>query len=113
MFMIVETPHITQATVIAIIVVSLLTLIGFFASRTPANQEGGPLHFGNTGGMTSRVTGETSNGTTTVPASEHATGVVARTSPAADSEETDARRSPEVLPPEDSERNEYPVYLLA
>jgi len=54
MFVIAEAPpQITQATVIAIIVsativvVALLTLLGYFASRTPANQEGGPLHFGN------------------------------------------------------------------
>lgn len=47
MFMIVQAPQITQATVIAIIVsativvVALLALIGYFASRTPENQEGG------------------------------------------------------------------------
>jgi len=53
MFMIVQAPQITQATVIAIIVsativvVALLALIGYFASKTPEDQEGGPLHFGN------------------------------------------------------------------
>jgi hypothetical protein len=53
MFMILEGPKITPSTVIAIIVsativvVALLALIGYFASKTPANQEGGPLHFGN------------------------------------------------------------------
>src|SRR5215210_3251171 len=45
--------QITQATVIAIlaastvVVVSLVALIAYFASRTPANQEGAPLAFGN------------------------------------------------------------------
>ena len=45
--------QITQATVIAIlaastiVVVALISLIAYFASRTPANVEGGPLHFGN------------------------------------------------------------------
>jgi hypothetical protein len=48
-----QTVHITQATVIAIlaastvVVVSLIALIGYFASRTPVDHEGGPLHFGN------------------------------------------------------------------
>lgn len=48
-----QTVQITQATVIAIlaastvVVVSLIALIAYFASRTPPNQEGGPLHFGN------------------------------------------------------------------
>jgi hypothetical protein len=28
-------------------VVSLIALIAYFASRTPVNREGGPLHFGN------------------------------------------------------------------
>src|SRR5215210_3820673 len=45
--------QITQATVIAIlasstiVVVALIALVGYFASKTPADQEGGPLHFGN------------------------------------------------------------------
>jgi hypothetical protein len=49
----VQTVQITQATVIAIlaastlVVVSLIALIAYFASRTPVNREGGPLHFGN------------------------------------------------------------------
>jgi hypothetical protein len=49
----VQTVQITQATVIAIlaastvVVVALIALIAYFASRTPANQEGGPLAFGN------------------------------------------------------------------
>ena len=53
MFMIAQAVQITQATVIAIlaastvVVVSLIALIAYFASRTPTNQEGGPLHFGN------------------------------------------------------------------
>ena len=48
-----QTVEITQATVIAIlaastvVVVALIALIAYFASRTPTNQEGGPLHFGN------------------------------------------------------------------
>ena len=48
-----QTVAITQATVIAIlaastvVVVALIALIAYFASRTPSNQEGGPLHFGN------------------------------------------------------------------
>ena len=48
-----QTVEITQPTVIAIlvssavVVVALLALIGYFASKTPANQEGGPLHYGN------------------------------------------------------------------
>jgi hypothetical protein len=193
MFMIVGTPHITQATVIAIIVsativvVALLTLIGFFASKTPADQEGGPLHYGNfyvvalgimtaligfliafpllisgvfedptqviallsalfgtivglvgtyfgvksssdasqraqdlakevtrkgngsTDGPPGGATGETSNGTTIAPASEDTTGVVARTSPSADSEATDAQGDQSNLekdPQEGSERDE-------
>lgn len=49
----VQKVHISQATVIAIlaastvVVVALIALIAYFASRTPAGQEGGPLHFGN------------------------------------------------------------------
>lgn len=49
----VQTIQITQATVIAIlaastvVVVALIALIAYFASRTPATQDGGPLHFGN------------------------------------------------------------------
>jgi hypothetical protein len=45
--------QISQPTVIAIlaastvVVVALIALIAYFASRTPTNQEGGPLHFGN------------------------------------------------------------------
>ena len=193
MFMIVQAPQITQATVIAIIVsativvVALLALIGYFASRTPEKQEGGPLHFGNffvvalgimtaligfliafpllisgvfedptqviallsalfgtivglvgtyfgvksssdasrgaqdlakavantsngpTDGETSGMTGKTSNGTTTAPASEKATGVVASTPPVSGSDGTDAENdqsNPEELRQEDSERNE-------
>lgn len=193
MFMIVQAPQIAQATVIAIIVsativvVALLALIGYFASKTPEDQEGGPLHFGNffvvalgimtaligflvafpllisgvfedptqviallsalfgtivglvgtyfgvksssdasrgaqdlakavanpsdgsTGAKPSGVAGETTNGTTTPPASERPTGVVARTSPAAGSEGTDAegdQSNPEEPRQEDSEGNE-------
>jgi hypothetical protein len=186
MFMILEGPKITPSTVIAIIVsativmVALLALIGYFASKTPANQEGGPLHFGNffvvalgimtaligflvafpllisgvfkdptqviallsalfgmivglvgtyfgvksssdaskgaqdlakavtSNGPSGASTGETSNGTTRPPASEKPTGVVARTSPATDSESTEVRSDrgdPEDLPPEEGERN--------
>jgi hypothetical protein len=55
MFMIAQaqTVQIIQATVIAIleastvVVVSLIALIAYFALRTPTNQDGGPLHFGN------------------------------------------------------------------
>ena len=45
--------QISQPAVIAIlaastiVVVALIALIAYFASRTPTNQEGGPLHFGN------------------------------------------------------------------
>jgi hypothetical protein len=189
MFMIVQAPQITQATVIAIIVsativvVALLALIGYFASKTPEDQEGGPLHFGNffvvalgimtaligflvafpllisgvfedptqviallsalfgtivglvgtyfgvksssdasrgaqdlakavanpSTGSTGGVAGETTNGTTTPPASERPTGVVARTSPAVGSEGTDAegdQSNPEKPRQEDSEGNE-------
>jgi hypothetical protein len=48
-----QTVQISQATVIAIlaastvVVVSLVALIAYFASRTPVDQDGGPLHFGN------------------------------------------------------------------
>ncbi len=48
----VQVIQITQATVIAIlvsstvVVVALIALIGYFASKTP-EKEGGPLHFGN------------------------------------------------------------------
>ena len=53
MFAQAQTVQIIQATVIAIlaastvVVVSLIALIAYFASRTPTNQDGGPLHFGN------------------------------------------------------------------
>jgi hypothetical protein len=49
----VQTIQITQTTVVAIlvsaavIVVALLALIGYFAFKTPADVEGGPLQFGN------------------------------------------------------------------
>jgi hypothetical protein len=48
-----QTVQISQPTVIAIlaastvVVVALIALIAYFASRTPPDQEGGPLHFGN------------------------------------------------------------------
>jgi hypothetical protein len=151
-----------------IVVVGLLALIGYFASKTPEEQEGGPLHFGNffvvalgimtaligflvafpllisgvfedptqviallsalfgtivslvgtyfgvksssdaskraqdlaeavantgdgpAGAKPSGVAGETTNGTTTPPANEKATRVVARTPPASGSDGTDA-----------------------
>jgi hypothetical protein len=55
MFTIAQTQavQISQSTVIAIlaastiVVVALIALIAYFASRTPTNLEGGPLHFGN------------------------------------------------------------------
>jgi hypothetical protein len=52
-----QTVEITQATVIAILAAStvvVVALIAYFASRTPINQEGGPLHFGNFFGSRTR-----------------------------------------------------------
>lgn len=49
----VQGAKITPPTVIAIlaastvVVVAIIALIAYFASRVPPNQEGGPLHFGN------------------------------------------------------------------
>jgi len=182
MFMIVQAPQIAQATVIAIIVsativvVALLALIGYFASKTPEDQEGGPLHFGNffvvaLGIMTALIgflvafpllisgvfedptqviallsalfgtivglvgtyfgvksssdaskraqdlaeavastgdgsTGGTTNGVTTPPANEKATGVVARTPPASGFDGTDALSNSEERLQEGGEREE-------
>lgn len=63
----------------------------------------------STDGKTGGKTGEKSNGTTTAPASEKATGVVARTPPVSGSDGTDAegdQSNHEELRQEDSERNE-------